>query len=122
MKDYQMGAVESRFAEIIWKNEPVSSGVLIGLCEEELGWKKSTTYTVLKRLCDKGIFKKNGGEVVSLVSKEDFYSLQSERFVEQTFGGSLPAFLTAFTSRKNLNEAEVEALRRMVREYDKEGK
>ena len=119
MNDYQMGAVESRFAEIIWKNEPVSSGALIGLCEEELGWKKSTTYTVLKRLCDKGIFKNNGGEVVSLVSQEEFYSLQSERFVEQTFGGSLPAFLTAFTSRKNLNEAEVEALRRMVREYDK---
>ena len=122
MNDYQMGAVESRFAEIIWKNEPVSSGVLIGICEEELGWKKSTTYTVLKRLCDKGIFKNNGGEVVSLVSQEEFYSLQSERFVEQTFGGSLPAFLTAFTSRKNLNEAEVEALRRMVREYDKEEK
>ena len=122
MKDYQMGAVESRFAEIIWKNEPISSGVLIKFCEEELGWKKSTTYTVLKRLCDKGIFKNNGGEVVSLVSKEDFYSLQSERFVEQTFGGSLPAFLSAFTSRKNLNEAEVEALRRMVREYDKEEK
>lgn len=122
MKDYQMGAVESRFAEIIWKNEPVSSGALIKFCEEELGWKKSTTYTVLKRLCDKGIFKNNGGEVVSLVSKEEFYSLQSERFVEQTFGGSLPAFLSAFTSRKNLNEAEVEALRRMVREYDKEEK
>lgn len=122
MKDYQMGAVESRFAEIIWKNEPISSGVLIKFCEEELGWKKSTTYTVLKRLCDKGIFKNNGGEVVSLVSQEEFYSLQSERFVEQTFGGSLPAFLSAFTSRKNLNEAEVEALRRMVREYDKEGK
>ena len=122
MKDYQMGAVESRFAEIIWKNEPISSGTLIKFCEEELGWKKSTTYTVLKRLCDKGIFKNNGGEVVSLVSKEDFYSLQSERFVEQTFGGSLPAFLSAFTSRKNLNEAEVEALRRMVRESDKEGK
>ena len=122
MKDYQMGAVESRFAEIIWKNEPISLGTLIKFCEEELGWKKSTTYTVLKRLCDKGIFKNNGGEVVSLVSKEDFYSLQSERFVEQTFGGSLPAFLSAFTSRKNLNEAEVEALRRMVREYDKEGK
>ncbi len=121
MNDYQMGAVESRFAEIIWKNEPISSSTLIKLCNGELGWKKSTTYTVLKRLCDKGIFKNNGGEVVSLISKEEFYSLQSERFVEQTFGGSLPAFLTAFTARKNLSEAEVEVLRRMVREYE-EGK
>lgn len=122
MNDYQMGVVETRFAEIIWQNEPISSNSLTKLCEEELGWKKSTTYTVLKRLCDKGIFKNNGGEVISLISKDEFYSLQSERFVEQTFGGSLPAFLTAFTSRKNLNDAEVEALRRMVREYDKEGK
>ncbi len=122
MNEYQMGAVEFRFAEIIWKNEPISSGRLIKLCEEELGWKKSTAYTVLKRLCDKGIFKNRGGEVVSLISKEEFNSFQSERFVEQTFGGSLPAFLTAFTSRKTLSESEIDALRRMVREYDKEGK
>ena len=121
MNDYQMGVVESRFAEIIWQNEPISSSSLTKLSEEKLGWKKSTTYTVLKRLCEKGIFENNKGEVISLISKEEFYSLQSERFVEETFDGSLPAFLTAFTARKNLSEAEVEALRRMVKDYE-EGK
>ena len=121
MNDYQMGVVESRFAEIIWQNEPISSSSLTKLSEEKLGWKKSTTYTVLKRLCKKGIFENNKGEVTSLISKEEFYSLQSERFVEETFDGSLPAFLTAFTARKNLSEAEVEALRQMVKDYE-EGK
>lgn len=121
MNDYQMGVVESRFAEIIWQNEPISSSCLTRLCEERLKWKKSTTYTVLKRLCEKGIFENNKGEVTSLISREEFYSLQSERFVEETFEGSLPAFLAAFTARKNLSESEVEALRQMVREYE-EGK
>ena len=119
MSDYQMGTVESRFADIIWQNEPVSSAELAKRSEEAFGWKKSTTYTVLKRLCDKGIFQNEKGTVTSLLSRQDFYALQSQRFVEETFDGSLPAFLSAFTSRKNLNEAEVEALRRMVREYDK---
>lgn len=116
--DYQMGAVESRFADIIWENEPVTSTVLARKSEETLNWKKSTTYTVLKRLCDKGIFINEKGTVRSLISRDDFYSLQSERFVEDTFEGSLPAFLTAFTKRKNLTEAEVEHLRRMVREWE----
>ena len=121
MNDYQMGVVESRFAEIIWQNEPISSSALTKLCEEKLGWKKSTTYTVLKRLCEKGIFENNKGEVTSRISKEEFYSLQSERFVEETFDGSLPAFLSAFTARKNLSESEVEALRQMVKDCE-EGK
>lgn len=121
MKDYQMGAVESRFADIIWQNEPISSTELARLSEQQLGWKKSTTYTVLKRLCDKGIFVNNGGTVTSLVSREEFYSVQSERFVEETFDGSLPAFLAAFTARKGLTAKEVAELRRMIDEYE-EGK
>ncbi len=117
MNDYQLGVVEARFADIIWKNEPITSGELTKLSEENLGWKKSTTYTVLKRLCDKGIFKNSDGKVTSLISKEEFYSLKSEKFVEETFKGSLPAFLAAFTARKNLTKSEVEALQKMIDEY-----
>lgn len=117
MADIQLGAVEGRFAEIIWNNEPVSSGDVVKMAEAELGWKKSTTFTVLRRLCEKGLFENTKGIVTSLISKQDFYSLQSEQFVEETFGGSLPAFLAAFTKRKKLSQAEIEELRRMVNEY-----
>lgn len=120
MNDYQMGTVESRFADIIWENEPISSTELSKRSEQLLKWKKSTTYTVLKRLCDKGIFQNNKGTVTSLISKQEFYSMQSEKFVEDTFGGSLPAFLAAFTARKNLTPEEVAQLRRMVAEYEEE--
>ncbi len=118
MNDYQMGAVESKFADIIWENEPISSTELSKRCEEILKWKKSTTYTVLKRLCDKGIFQNNKGTVTSLISKQEFYSVQSEKFVEETFDGSLPAFLAAFTARKNLTADEVAQLRKMIDEYE----
>ena len=118
MSEYQMGAVESRFAEIIWEHEPLSSAELAKRSEELLKWKKSTTYTVLKRLCDKGIFQNNKGTVTSLISREEFYSLQSEKFVEETFDGSLPAFLAAFTARKSLTAEEVAQLRRMIADFE----
>lgn len=118
MNDYQMGAVESRFADIIWENEPISSTELSKRSEKILNWKKSTTYTVLKRLCEKGIFQNNKGTVTSVISKQDFYSVQSERFVKETFNGSLPAFLTAFTARKSLNPEEVAQLRQIVANYE----
>lgn len=120
MNDYQMGAVESRFADIIWENEPISSAELVKKSEELFKWKKSTTYTVLKRLCEKGIFQNAKGTVTSLISKQDFYAVQSEKFVDETFNGSLPAFLAAFTARKALTAEEVAELQRMVDEY-KEG-
>lgn len=120
MIDYQLGAVESRFADIIWENEPISSAELTRRSLEILQWKKSTTYTVLKRLCDKGIFQNQGGIVTSLISRQDLNALQSEKFVADTFDGSLPAFLAAFTSRKNLSAEEVAALRRMIDEYGEE--
>ena len=120
MNDYQMGAIESRFADIIWENEPISSTELSKKSEELLNWKKSTTYTVLKRLCDKGIFKNEKGEVTSLISKQEFCSLQSEKFVEETFSGSLPAFLAAFTARKSLTPDEVAQLKKMVAKYEEE--
>lgn len=118
MKDLQMGLGESRFADIIWNNEPISSGELAKLSEAELKWKKTTSYTVLKRLCDKGIFINDGGTVTSLVSRSEFYSMQSEKFVDETFDGSLPAFLAAFTSRKRLSDEEVSQLRKMIAEYE----
>lgn len=117
MSEIQLGAVESRFADIIWENEPISSSEIVKIAERELKWKKSTTYTVLKRLCEKGIFENNGGVVSSVISRDDFYSMQSERFVEEAFDGSLPAFLAAFTARKSLTEEEVEYLRRMISEH-----
>ena len=110
----RLAEVESRFAEIIWSNEPLSSRTLAELAEKELSWKKSTTYTVLKRLCQKGIFQNVDGTVTSLISKEDFFAVQSEQFVEQTFRGSLPAFLAAFGSRKKLSDKEVEELQRII--------
>lgn len=117
MIDYQLGAVESRFADIIWENEPIFSAELARRSLEVLQWKKSTTYTVLKRLCDKGIFQNQGGIVTSLISRQDLTALQSEKFVDDTFDGSLPAFLAAFTSRKSLSAEEVALLRRMIDEY-----
>lgn len=120
MSEMQMGVIESRFADIIWQNEPISTIELVKLSEQELKWKKTTTYTVLKRLCDKGIFQNNKGTVTSLITKKDFYAVQSEKFVEETFDGSLPAFLAAFTRRKSLTPEEVAQLRKMVAEYEEE--
>ncbi len=119
MSDINLGAVESRFADIIWKMEPVASPELVKIAAKELNWKKSTTYTVLKRLCEKGIFKNENAVVSSRLSREEFYSLQSERFVEEVFDGSLPAFLTAFTSKKQLGESELKYLRELIEQYRK---
>ena len=120
MSDLQLGVIEARFADLIWERESISSTELVKLCEEAFSWKKSTTYTVLKRLCDKGIFKNEKGTVTGLLTREEFYARQSERFVAEQFQGSLPAFLAAFTSRKQLSPEEVSALRRMIDDY-KEG-
>ena len=114
MSELKMGAIESRFADMIWQHEPVSSTELVKLAAQELSWKKSTTYTVLKRLCERGIFQNQDGTVTSLISKQDFYAVQSEKFVEETFSGSLPAFLTAFTTRKKLSEEEINELQELI--------
>lgn len=114
MEDLKLGAVESRFADIIWRNEPLSSAELVRLAERELNWKKSTTYTVLKRLGQRGIFQNRSGTVTSLISRDAFYAAQSEQFVEETFSGSLPAFLTAFTTRKKLSEEELDQLQKLI--------
>ena len=114
MSELKLGAIESRFADIIWQNEPLSSTELVKLAEGELSWKKSTTYTVLKRLCERGIFQNPNGTVTSQISKEEFYAVKSEEFVEDTFSGSLPAFLAAFTTRKKLSEAEIDQLQKLI--------
>ena len=114
MAVYKLGAVEARFAELIWENEPLPSNRLPKLAEQELGWKKSTTYTILKRLCERGLFQNEGGQVSSLVSREEFQAAQSEQFVEEAFGGSLPAFVAAFGSRRRLTDSELDELERLV--------
>ncbi len=120
MPEIQMGQVESRFADIIWENEPISSSELAKKSEELLTWKKTTSYTVLKRLCDKGLFQNQKGVVTSLISREEFYALQSEKFVEETFQGSLPAFLAAFTNGKKLSQKEIAEIKQIIEKMAEE--
>lgn len=120
MKDMKLGSIESRFAAIIWHNEPLTTAELIRLCSKELGWKRTTAYTVLKRLSDRGLFQNRNGTVSSLISEQDFYARQSEQFVEDTFGGSLPAFFAAFTARKKLSSKEISEIRELIDSYEEE--
>lgn len=116
MTVYRLGTVEMKFAELIWEREPLPSGELVKLCEKELGWKKSTTYTVLKRLCSRGFFQNTDGVVTSCISRENFQALQSEEFLEEAFQGSLPRFLAAFTSHKKLTDQEIAELQKLINE------
>ena len=117
MTELKLGEIERIFASIIWQNEPIASGELVKLAEARLSWKKSTTYTVLKKLCEKGIFRNDSGTVYSIINESEYNSMQSEDFVETTFNGSLPAFLAAFTSRKKLSAKEIEEIRLMIDNY-----
>ena len=117
MDDFRLGVVETRFAELIWENEPVSSGDLVKLCARKLEWKKSTTYTVLKKLCEKGLFQNVNGVVTSLLSHKEFQSRQSKRFVDDTFSGSLPAFIAAFAENDGLSDNDISEIRQMIEEY-----
>ena len=114
MGERKLGAVEARFADLIWDNEPVRSAQLVKLAQQALSWKKSTTYTVLKRLAQRGLFRNQDGVVTACLSREEFYAAQSQQFVEETFSGSLPAFLTAFTARKQLSEEEIDQLQALI--------
>ena len=114
MGDMKLGPIESRFAEIIWENEPLTTNQLIKLCAEELEWKRTTTYTVLKKLSEKGLFKTENSVVTALISKGEFEGMQSEQFVAETFKGSLPAFLTAFSARKKLSGAEIDEIQKVI--------
>ena len=114
MEDYMLGVVESRFAAIIWEHAPLTTKELTKICEEELGWKRTTTYTVLKKLSERGLFENQGGTVVVKLSQEEFYARQSRSYVERSFSGSLPGFLAAFTSGRKLSEKEIAQLKQMI--------
>ncbi|WMJ89322.1 BlaI/MecI/CopY family transcriptional regulator [Anaerocolumna sp. MB42-C2] len=120
MKEIKLTKSEMKFAELIWRYEPIGSGNLVKLCENELNWKKSTTYTVLKNLCEKGIFQNRGAIITSLMKKEEFYAKQSRFFVEDAFGGSLPKFLTAFIGGSKLSEAQAAELKKLIDEHKEE--
>ena len=121
MKDTRLGNVESRFASIIWDNAPISTAELVRIAHGELGWQRTTTYTVLKRLSERGLFINEGGTVRVLVSREEFYSRESERVVDSGFGGSLPAFVAAFTSKKALDAKQIAELEELIRKMRSEG-
>lgn len=110
----QLGMVENRFADIIWEHAPLSTKQLVNLCEKELSWKRTTTYTVLKKLCDRGIFDTNDSMVTVKISRDEFQAIQSEEFVQETFQGSLPAFVAAFTTRRMPSVKELEELKKLI--------
>jgi len=118
--EFEIGAVQERFVDLIWKNEPIGSGELVKLCEKELNWKKPTTYTVLRRLCEKGVLRNENGIVTSLISRDGYYSAKSERVVEDSYDGSLPAFVAAFLSRGKLTGKEAEEIQAMIEAFRKE--
>ncbi len=117
MEDRRLGVVEAQFADIIWAHEPISSGELVRLCDKELGWKKSTTYTVLRKLCQQGLFQNEGGMVTAQVSKEDFAAMQGEKFIEERFEGPFPPSIAAFAARRRLSAAEIADIQRMIDDY-----
>lgn len=110
MIDTNLGVIEARFADIIWQNEPIHSREPAVICGKELSWKRPTTYNVLRKLCEKGIFQNKDGIVSSVISRQTFYGMQGEQFVAEAFDGSLPAFVAAFTARKKLSEREIQEL------------
>ena len=117
MEKYKLGEMEQKFADLIWENEPVSSRALTELCEKAFSWKRTTTYTMLKRLCEREIFKNDSGTVTSLMSKSEFGAAQGEQFLTETFDGSLPRFLAAFTRRKKLSEKEIKEIQKLIDDH-----
>ena len=117
MKNYRLGEMEQKFADLIWEHEPVTSRDLTRLCAQDFNWKRTTTYTMLRRLCDRGIFQNKNGTVISLMSRDEFLALQGEEFLEESFEGSLPRFIAAFTRRKKLSDREVQEIQRLIDGY-----
>ena len=120
MEQYRLAEGEYRFACVVWDHEPVHSGTLVELCREELGWKKSTVYTVLKKLTDRGVLRNEGAVVTSLVSRQQVQRYESEQFIDRTFGGSLPSFLAAFMGGRTLSDGEAEELKTLIDQYREE--
>ena len=118
MQDMRLGVVETQFAQLVWDHAPMSTKALVALCEEQLNWKRTTTYTVLKKFCDRGIFAMENRQVTVLISREAFYAMQSEQFVADGFGGSLPAFIAAFATRKSLSAKELGEIKALLTELE----
>lgn len=116
----RLGEMESKFVDIIRENEGVSSGELVRICAEVFGWKKSTTYTMLRRLCDKGICENKGGHVSTVISREEIAAIKTDELLDENFGGSLPRFLAAFADRKKLSENEIDEIQQMIDRFRKE--
>jgi len=121
MRRVKLGDMEAAFANIVWETEPVASGKLAKIAGERLGWKVTTSFTVLKRICDKGFFRNDHGTVTAVVPREKYYSDYGEFFVDEAYHGSLPAFVAAFTKRRELKKDELEELKNMIEEYEKNG-
>lgn len=119
MSSMELGEIQTRFAELIWEHEPIGSGELVRLCEDAFGWKKPTTYTVLRKLCEKGLFQNRDGRVTSLMAREDFYARKSRDFVEESFSGSLPAFVAAFVSGKAITAKEADEIEMLIADFRK---
>lgn len=117
MEDIRLAEIESRFVELIWQKEPIPSGDLVALCEEELNWKKSTTYTVLRRLCQRGILQNEEAVVTSRIKKDEYMALRSEQVLEDSFEGSLPRFVAAFMSRKKLSKGQIDEIQKLIDDY-----
>ena len=117
---YIMTEAEQEFAQIIWDNEPLGSGQLVKLTSEKLNWKKSTTYTVLRKLCENGIFKNEDTVVSAVISQEEYVRRKGEVYLEEHYNGSLPKFVAAFMNKKKLKRSEIEELAKMIEEYKEE--
>lgn len=117
MKQYKLGEMEQKFANLIWENEPLTTKALTELCERNFEWKRTTTYTMLKRLCEREIFVNSKGTVIAIMKKEEFISGKSEEFVNETFNGSLPKFLTAFTRKNKLSKKDIEDIQKLIDEH-----
>lgn len=117
MEPLKLGEMEQKFADLIWARSPITSGDLTRLCETEFNWKRTTTYTMLKRLCERGIFENNKGTVTALMLKSEFHTMQGELFINETFGGSLPQFFATFTRRNKLSDKEIIELQKLIEEH-----
>jgi predicted transcriptional regulator len=120
MPDYELGAVQERFADLVWENEPIASGELVKLCEKRLHWKKPTTYTVLRKLCEKGLLRNDDGVVRACVPQKEYYAAKSGQVVADSFHGSLPAFVAAFVSNRGLSAQEAAEIQEMIDAFKKE--
>ncbi|MDD6038689.1 MAG: BlaI/MecI/CopY family transcriptional regulator [bacterium] len=114
MMEIQLGVIEAKYADMIWEHEPVTSSELVKMTAIAFNWKRTTAHNVLRRLIDKGLFRNDNGLVTAVISREAFYSKQSRQYVEDTFAGSLPAFIAAFTQDAKLTQEEAEEIRKMI--------